>query len=85
MSHKNDLDNHANQLNPNNKAYWLSRIGNDKVLNRSAAQSAPELQETTAGGTDKAEVKKVPSPPNWPSKKPGKLSGERRKNNPPKR
>ncbi len=25
MSKKSDLDNHANQLNPNNDAYWQSR------------------------------------------------------------
>lgn len=25
MSSKDDLDNHANQLNPNNDAYWESR------------------------------------------------------------
>lgn len=25
MSRQSDLDNHANQLNPNNDAYWESR------------------------------------------------------------
>ncbi|MDR0666072.1 MAG: hypothetical protein LBF71_01535 [Campylobacteraceae bacterium] len=25
MSHKDDLDNHADQLNPNNDEYWNSR------------------------------------------------------------
>ena len=25
MSRQSDLDNHANQLNPNNDAYWQSR------------------------------------------------------------
>jgi len=25
LSRQNDLDNHANQLNPNNDAYWQSR------------------------------------------------------------
>lgn len=25
MSHQDDLDNHANQLNPNNDEYWNSR------------------------------------------------------------
>ena len=25
MSHKSDHDNHSNQLNPNNDAYWQSR------------------------------------------------------------
>lgn len=25
MGHKDDMDNHSNQLNPNNDAYWDSR------------------------------------------------------------
>jgi len=25
MSHKDDMDNHSDQLNPNNYAYWESR------------------------------------------------------------
>ena len=25
MSRQNDMDNHANQLNPNNDAYWSAR------------------------------------------------------------
>jgi hypothetical protein len=25
MAHQDDLDNHANQLNPNNDEYWNSR------------------------------------------------------------
>ena len=29
MSRQSDLDNHANQLNPNNDAYWESR-GSDE-------------------------------------------------------
>ena len=29
MSHHSDMDNHANQMNPNNDAYWESR-GNDE-------------------------------------------------------
>lgn len=29
MSRKDDLDNHSNQLNPNNDAYWESR-GHDE-------------------------------------------------------
>lgn len=27
---KDDDDNHANQLNPNNDAYWDSRAGNER-------------------------------------------------------
>ena len=30
MSRKDDLDNHANQLNPNNDAYWESRGWDDR-------------------------------------------------------
>jgi len=29
MSQKDDLDNHSNQLNPNNDAYWESRGNED--------------------------------------------------------
>jgi len=29
MSHQSDMDNHADQLNPNNDAYWESR-GDDE-------------------------------------------------------
>ena len=32
MSRQSDLDNHANQLNPNNDAYWQSR-GEDERPN----------------------------------------------------
>lgn len=30
MSRKDDLDNHSNQLNPNNDAYWESRDWDDR-------------------------------------------------------
>ena len=30
MSRQSDLDNHANQLNPNNDAYWESRGWDDR-------------------------------------------------------
>ncbi len=30
MSHKDDQDNHADQLNPNNDAYWESRGWDDR-------------------------------------------------------
>ncbi|MDE2934575.1 MAG: hypothetical protein OXS47_12030 [Chloroflexota bacterium] len=30
MSKQSDLDNHANQLNPNNDAYWQSRDEEDR-------------------------------------------------------
>ena len=30
MSKQSDLENHANQLNPNNDAYWQSRDDNER-------------------------------------------------------
>ncbi len=30
MSRQSDLDNHANQLNPNNDAYWESRADDER-------------------------------------------------------
>ncbi len=30
MSRQSDLDNHANQLNPNNDAFWQSRDGDER-------------------------------------------------------
>ena len=30
MGRQSDLDNHANQLNPNNDAYWQSRDYNER-------------------------------------------------------
>ena len=30
MSRQSDLDNHANQLNPNNDAYWQSRSEDER-------------------------------------------------------
>ena len=30
MSRQSDMDNHANQLNPNNDAYWESRGWDDR-------------------------------------------------------
>ena len=30
MSRQSDLDNHANQLNPNNDAYWQSRHNDER-------------------------------------------------------
>jgi len=30
MSHQSDLDNHADQMNPNNDAYWDSRGYDDR-------------------------------------------------------
>ena len=54
MSRKDDLDNHANQMNPNNDAYWESRgfdgrpddwedriDEEDNQPERSARESAP--------------------------------------------
>ncbi|MFY1111164.1 MAG: hypothetical protein AB3K77_05725 [Methanosarcinaceae archaeon] len=33
MSSKSDMDNHANQCNPNNDAYWQSRGEDEKPNN----------------------------------------------------
>ena len=34
MSRQTDMDNHANQLNPNNDAYWESRGYNERPDDR---------------------------------------------------
>ncbi len=44
MSRQSDLDNHANQLNPNNDAYWQSRHDEDR----------PDDWEETACEEDRA-------------------------------
>ncbi|WP_348767245.1 hypothetical protein [uncultured Salinisphaera sp.] len=41
MNNKLDLDNHANQLNPNNDAYWQSRIGDDDPDDEAGCGSGP--------------------------------------------
>jgi len=43
MSKQSDLDNHANQLNPNNDAYWQSREEDER----------PDDWEDRAGGDDR--------------------------------
>jgi len=47
MSHQNDLDNHADQMNPNNDAYWESR----------GEESRPEDWEDQANEPCKSEEK----------------------------
>ena len=44
LSKQSDLDNHANQLNPNNDAYWESR-GHDERPDDWEEQAAEEEEE----------------------------------------
>ena len=44
MSKQSDLDNHANQLNPNNDAYWESR-GHDERPDDWEEEAAQEEEE----------------------------------------
>ncbi len=45
MCSKSDRDNHANQLNPNNDAYWQSRGDEELPLNWEDEQSeSPKLR-----------------------------------------
>jgi hypothetical protein len=46
MSRQNDDDNHANQCNPNNDAYWESR-GWDERPNDWEQQSGQDVVEST--------------------------------------
>ncbi len=50
MSKQSDLDNHANQLNPNNDAYWQSREEDER----------PDGWEARAGGDDRTPKGKEP-------------------------
>ena len=56
MSRQSDLDNHANQLNPNNDAYWESR-GWDERPDDWEEQSSQEdrvSQENKQSGAGRA-------------------------------
>ena len=50
MSKQSDLDNHANQLNPNNDAYWQSRDEDER----------PDDWEERGQGDDKGPRDKEP-------------------------
>ncbi len=50
MSKQSDLDNHANQLNPNNDAYWQSRDEDER----------PNDWDDRAGGDDRTPKDKEP-------------------------
>ena len=57
MSRKDDMDNHANQMNPNNDAYWESRgfderpdDWEDQAERESAPSEQTGRQERRAGG-----------------------------------
>lgn len=47
MSKQSDLDNHANQLNPNNDAYWQSRDEEERPADWESASS--KTTRTTRG------------------------------------
>lgn len=42
MSKKHDLDNHSNQMNPNNDAYWQSRGHEERPSEREDYQEEDE-------------------------------------------
>lgn len=54
MSRQNTPDNHANQLNPNNDAYWQSRGSDERPddweeqINRDRAQQQADVQPQNA-------------------------------------
>ncbi len=43
MATKDDLDNHSNQLNPNNDAYWESRDWDERPDDWEDRQSSGDL------------------------------------------
>jgi hypothetical protein len=53
MSRQSDQDNHANQLNPNNDAYWESR-GND--------ERPDDWEEQAVKDENKSGEKQMPEP-----------------------
>lgn len=46
MAAKDDLDNHANQLNPNNDAYWESRGWDERPEDWDDRQDSSDLLPT---------------------------------------
>ena len=57
MSRKDDMDNHANQMNPNNDAYWESRgfderpdDWEDEAERTDSPSERPGERERRAGG-----------------------------------
>ena len=61
MSRQSDLDNHANQLNPNNDAFWQSRDGDERPddgEDRAEKQSpASEKENLRARNGERSSVK----------------------------
>ena len=53
MSRQSDLDNHANQMNPNNDAYWQSRVEDERpddwveLAQRDGVKSEPSSSQST--------------------------------------
>lgn len=60
MDRQSDLDNHANQLNPNNDAYWESR-GYDERPDDWDEEEEASGQEATSGKTQDSGSKSQPS------------------------
>ena len=55
MSRQSDMDNHANQLNPNNDAYWSSRGEDDRPddWEEGAEENQPTSAPAGKGGSGK--------------------------------
>ena len=51
MSRQSDLDNHANQLNPNNDAYWESRDWDECPEDWEERRKRRKTRETTRAKT----------------------------------
>ena len=58
MDRQSDLDNHANQLNPNNDAYWESRGYDERPDDWEEETSEPEV---TPGKPEDSGSKSQPS------------------------
>ena len=53
MSRQSDLDNHANQMNPNNDEYWQSR-GYDERPDDWEEQASEDDEKAQVGKTDRS-------------------------------
>ena len=56
MSRQSDIDNHANQLNPNNEAYWSSRGEDERPddWDERVEDNQPAQNAAGKGGSGKA-------------------------------
>lgn len=48
MSHRSDHDNHANQMNPNNDAYWQSRGYDERPDDWVEQSEQPDVESKSA-------------------------------------